>query len=77
MRNQERSWWYFGLLALALTAGAIRFGEDAREYRGPAAIALPQQTPPPLSDPAICEKRLDPAWFGECLPSPPRLLAEQ
>ena len=74
MKLQERSWRALGLLGLALTAGAIRFGEDVqspREFAFQAAPAVGER------EAVRCGERFDPAWFGECLQPERRLVASR
>lgn len=73
MRNNERSWRYFGLLALALVAGAVRM-DDALE--APGARAFHVSAPEAAVAPGGCDRALDAAWLGDCT-HPRRLLAGQ
>ena len=60
MNDKQKSWRALGLLALAMTAGAIRLG-DAPEDAVFAAAS------PVDSVDARCDARLDPTWFEDCL----------
>ena len=63
MNAEPKSWKYLGLLALALTAGAVRWEADLTERRGAAGFHAsgiePEAAPPACS-------RLDAGWLGEC-----------
>lgn len=65
MKSQNKSWKYLGLLALALTAGAVRWETDLFERRGAvgfyASGAQPQAASPDCH-------RLDARWLSECTP---------
>lgn len=62
MNDKQKSWRALGLLALAMTAGAIRLG-DGDETRGGSIFV----TASPAGEAARCDARLDPAWFDDCL----------
>jgi hypothetical protein len=63
MNDRQKSWQALGLLALALTVGAIRLGEDYEIDRSRGFSATP------AAEPAVvrCDSRLDLAWFDDCL----------
>jgi hypothetical protein len=74
MKLQERSWRALGLLGLALTAGAIRFGEEVqspREFTFQSMPAIAER------EAVQCGERFDPTWFGECLQPERRLVASR
>lgn len=73
MRNNERSWRYFGLLALAFAAGAVRMDEA---LEAPGARAFHASAPDASAGPSRCDRALDAAWLGDCT-HPRRLLAGQ
>ena len=63
MNDKQKSWRALGLLALALTAVAIRLGDGTED-----AALVPFTTAPPSSTSSTdCDARLDPAWFDDCL----------
>jgi hypothetical protein len=61
MGNREKSWRYFGLFALALVAGAVRFEED----RDAAAMGAFTSDPALVADAGGCDT-FDPGWLGAC-----------
>lgn len=61
--KSERSWRYFGMLALALTAGAVRL-ED--EFLAADAGMFHAANAQQIGEAAQCDDRLDPAWLAEC-----------
>lgn len=63
MNDKQKSWRALGLLALAMTAGAIRFGEAGEDASMGSFIA----TSPAAASAADCDARFDPAWFDDCL----------
>jgi hypothetical protein len=73
MKSESKSWKYLGLLALALTAGAIRWETDLVEQRGAAGFyasgAESDAAPPGCG-------RLDAGWLSECT-RPDVVLASQ
>lgn len=72
MNLQDKSWRALGLLGLALTAGAIRFGED---LQAPRELAFAATHPHNEVRTRRCVQHFDPAWFGDCLAPEPRLAA--
>jgi hypothetical protein len=73
MKAEPRSLKYFGLLALALTAGAVRWEADLTERQGAAGFVASGSA----SDaaPLACS-RLDAGWLSECT-RPDVVLASQ
>ena len=63
MKAQGRSWRYFGLIALALAAGAVRMEEELIE---PATVDFHAIRNDVALDPVRCDERLDAAWLGHC-----------
>jgi hypothetical protein len=63
MKAERKSWRYLGLLALALTAGAVRWEADLTEQRGAAGFHASGIEPD--AAPLVCS-RLDPGWLSEC-----------
>ncbi len=63
MKAQGRSWRYFGLIALALVAGAVRMEEDRVEHKATFFFAARDAG---AAEPVRCDERLDAAWLGQC-----------
>lgn len=63
MKAQGRSWRYFGLIALALVAGAVRLEEDRLERKSTFLFAVRDAG---AAEPVRCDERLDAAWLGQC-----------
>jgi hypothetical protein len=63
MKAESKSWKYFGLLALALTAGAVRWEADLDERRGAAGFHASSSEAE--AAPLACG-RLDAGWLGPC-----------
>lgn len=61
MNTEPKSWKYLGLLALALTAGAVRWEADLSDRRGMAGFTAAGGA----TETAACD-RLDAGWLGEC-----------
>ena len=73
MNAEPKSWKYLGLLALALTAGAVRWETDLHERQGAAGFhASGTDTD---AAPQAC-RRLDAGWLSECT-HPEVVLASQ
>lgn len=72
MKAQGRSWRYFGLLALALVAGAVRVEEEPAEP-GEAVLFFARNDV--AAEPARCNERLDATWLGQCT-SPASVLTQ-
>ena len=70
----QKSWRYLGVLALALTAGAVRFEEDKQDAQLGVFHSEPRQAIEPAPD---CTAQLDPAWLGECTHPKAALLARK
>lgn len=73
MKAESKSWKYLGLLALALTAGAVRWEADLGERRGAAGFNAAGSEA--AAAPLACS-RLDAGWLGECT-HPEVVLASQ
>ena len=73
MKSESKSWKYLGLLALALTAGAVRWEADLIEQRGAAGFSASGADAD--AAPRGCS-RLDAGWLGECT-RPDVVLASQ
>jgi len=73
MKAENRNWKYLGLLALAFTAGAVRWEADLVERRGAAGFQASGSEPE--AAPRGCG-RLDAGWLGECT-HPEVVLASQ
>ena len=73
MKAESKSWKTLGLLALALTAGAVRWETDLIERRGAAGFYATGEEPD--AAPRGCS-RLDAGWLGECT-RPDVVLASQ
>jgi hypothetical protein len=63
MKSESKSWKTLGLLALALTAGAVRWESDLAEQRGAAGFHAAGEEPE--AAPLGCN-RLDAGWLSEC-----------
>jgi hypothetical protein len=63
MNDKQKSWRALGLLALAMTAGAIRVGEGTDD----GAMSPFTTARPSVETATRCDARLDPAWFDDCL----------
>ena len=63
MKSENKSFKCLGLLALALTAGAVRWESDQVERRGAAGFYASGEEPG--TAPQACH-RLDAAWLSEC-----------
>ncbi len=70
----ERSWRYFGVLALALTAGAVRMEDEFLASNAGIFHAANAQR---SDEPVQCNDQLNHAWLAQCLDSAPVLLARQ
>ena len=73
MKSESKSWKYLGLMALALTAGAVRWESDQVEMRGAAGFSASGDES--AAAPQACH-RLDAGWLGECT-RPDVVLASQ
>ena len=70
----EKSWRTLGVLALALTAGAVRFEEDRQDDQMGIFRTESSQAIAPATD---CTTRLDPAGISDCTHPQAALLARQ
>ena len=73
MKSESKSWKYLGLLALALTAGAVRWESDQVERRAAAGFHASGDEPGAAA--RACH-RLDAGWLSECT-RPDVVLASQ
>lgn len=63
MKQQDRHFRFFAVIALALAAGAIRMEERWLEPQGGVIGVHPR---PQLDDIVRCDTGLDPSWIGAC-----------
>ena len=73
MKSESKSWKTLGLLALAFTAGAVRWEADLVERQGAAGFYATGEEPD--AAPSGCS-RLDAGWLSECT-RPDAVLASQ
>lgn len=73
MKAQSRSWRYFGLIAFAFVAGAVRMEEERIEPKAAFFFVARQAG---ATESLRCDERLDAAWIGQCT-GPQMLLAPE